>query len=290
MQEVSIRDKEYPFLLSSIRSAPEKLYMKGRLNENFFSNTVAVVGSRAVSLYGEWVVNNLVFQLALTGVTVVSGFMHGVDILAHQAALRAGGRTIAVMAGGVNNIVPSSERTLYERIEKEGVVVSEFLEDIPTKKWTFIKRNRIVAGLSKAILVVEAAERSGSLITASYAASFGRKVFAVPGNINSKTSKGCIRLIHEGAEMCFEADQITNFLKINSTNSLNAVNMRFKSEITLNKECIESRVLETISPQPLSAESIANRLSIDIPRALTLLTSLSLEGFLFEKEGLYYVC
>jgi DNA processing protein len=290
MKEASIGSKDYPRLLASVPSAPASLYLKGTFDEKFFDNTIAVVGSRAVSLYGEWVVNNLVFELALAGVTIVSGFMYGVDILAHEAALRAQGRTVAVMAGGVNNIVPVSYSSLYSKIEERGAIVSEFLEDIPTQKWTFVKRNRIVAGMSKAILVVEAAERSGSLITASYAASFGRKVFAIPGNINSKTSKGCIKLISEGADMCFSAEQILSFLNIKRSRAISSVNMRDKLTPTLEGEDIASRILDSVSSQPLSADSIASKLTLDISVTLNALTELLLDGVLLEKEGRYYLC
>ena len=157
-------DADYPVLLNNVSDAPDPLYFIGQHNKVIFNNTLAVVGSRAVTLYGEWVVDNIVKEVARYGVTIVSGFMYGVDALSHQAALDVGGFTIAVMAGGIRKIFPRYQEQLYCDITENGLIVSEYIEGAEGK-WMFARRNRIVAGLSHAVLVVEAAESSGSLIT-----------------------------------------------------------------------------------------------------------------------------
>ena len=151
----------------------------------------------------------LVTELAASGITIVSGFMYGIDAAAHKAALLAGGRTIAVMPCGIDLIHPEYQQDLYmEILNNKGLVISEYEGSRAPALWTYPQRNRIVAGLSKAVLIIEAGEKSGSLITANFAKKFGRKVFAVPGPITSENSKGIMQLIKEGAEAVSSAQDI----------------------------------------------------------------------------------
>ncbi len=222
--EVDIDDAEYPALLIAVNDRPAKLYYRGRWDPSTFERCLAVVGSRKMTAYGKAVVESIVYDAAACGVTVVSGFMYGIDAWAHKVAVDAGGRTIAVMAGGVERVEPSNQDWLYRRIiESGGLVVSEFAGDIAPRRWSFPRRNRIVAGLSSAVLVVEAEMGSGSLITAAFARRYGRKVFAVPGNIMTSSSKGTHLLLKDGASIVTEALDILKFFGISSAQTSNKV-------------------------------------------------------------------
>lgn len=194
-------DPEYPPLLREIYDPPVVLYVKGTLRPND-KNAVALVGSRQVTTYGTEVARRLGYQLAYTGVTVVSGGARGIDTAAHQGALSAQGRTIAVLGTGINRVFPPENRELYERIAASGAVITQFPFDRPADRQTFPIRNRIVAGMTLGTLVVEANLASGALITANFATEYGRQVFAVPGRIDSPRSKGCHELIKNGAKLC----------------------------------------------------------------------------------------
>src|SRR3990167_8264719 len=207
MNIVNLEDKNYPKLLKKIgRDAPKKLYYKGFWDEKIFGDCLAVVGSRHLTIYGKQVTEKLVTEIAASGITIVSGFMYGGDTAAHGAAVKAGGRTIAVMPCGIDRIHPENQAKLYQDILDEGgLIISEYEGDAMPQIFTYVQRDRIVAGLSKAVFVTEAALNSGSLITAGYAKKFGRKLFALPGQITSEVSKGTIQLIKEGAEPVAEA-------------------------------------------------------------------------------------
>ncbi len=220
---VELGERGYPKPLEQIKGPPKKLYYKGEWNEKLFEKCLGVVGSRRMTSYGERCVGSLVYDVAAAGVTVVSGFMYGVDAAAHRAALdaaavgSASGRTIAVMPCGIDLIIPEYQAALYnEIISSGGLVISEFEADFPPSLWTFPKRNRVVAGLCRAVLVVEAGLGSGSLITAEFARNFGREVFAVPGNIESKLSQGTLLLIEDGATMVTSSKKILEFYEVES--------------------------------------------------------------------------
>ncbi len=213
---ITIENKRYPELLREIgKEAPERLYYKGNWNPEIFENCLAVVGSRRMTSYGRKITEQLVTEIAAAGVTIVSGFMYGGDEAAHRAAVEMGGRTIAVMPCGIDIIHPEYQEELYNEIlNKNGLIISEFKGSFPPDKWTYPRRNRIVAGLSKTILIVEAGLNSGTLITADYAKKFGRKIFAVPGPMTSDVSKGTAQLIKEGAEVVTEVKDILKHYNI----------------------------------------------------------------------------
>ena len=218
---VVIKDKKYPKLLKNIgKEAPKQLFYKGEWDEDLFENCLAVVGSRHLTSYGRRVTEQIVTEIASAGITIVSGFMYGGDEAAHKAAVKAGGRTIAVMPCGIDRIHPEFQEELYYQIlENKGLILSEFEGNFPPEKWTYPKRNIIVAGLSEAILIVEAGLKSGTLITASFAKKFKRKIFCVPGPIYSEVSKGSNHLIKEGAILVTEARDILKYYKISLAKS-----------------------------------------------------------------------
>jgi DNA processing protein len=200
-------DEHYPELLRQIYDPPLVLYVKGELTAKD-KNAVAMVGSRQTTHYGIETARKLAYQLAYVGVTVVSGGARGIDTAAHQGALAAKGRTIAVLGTGINLIFPPENVELYERIVASGAVITQFPFNRPADKQSFPIRNRIVAGMTLGTVVVEANATSGALITANMAVEAGRQIFAVPGRIDSPRSKGCHDLIKKGAKLCEGAEDI----------------------------------------------------------------------------------
>lgn len=208
IQIITLFDQTYPPLLKEIPDPPVVLYVKGDFAAGD-KKAIAVVGSRKMTAYGRQVTEQLVAGLVQAGLTIVSGLARGIDGAAHKAAMEAGGRTIAVLGGGLNRIYPPEHKKLAEEIvQKHGVVVSEFVPDQPALPGNFPARNRIIAGLSRGVVVTEAAEDSGSLITAKLALDQGREVFAVPGPITSPLSRGPLDLIKMGAKLVSGVEDI----------------------------------------------------------------------------------
>jgi DNA processing protein len=200
-------DDEYPPHLREIYDPPVVLYVKGRLKD-CDRNAIALVGSRETTHYGTEIGRKLGYQLAYTGVTVVSGGARGIDTAAHQGALAAKGRTVAVLGTGINRVFPPENAELFERIAASGAVITQFPFNRPPDKQSFPIRNRIVAGMTLGTVVVEANLTSGAMITANFATDYGRQVFAVPGRIDSPRSKGCHDLLKKGARLCEGIDDI----------------------------------------------------------------------------------
>jgi DNA processing protein len=200
-------DEHYPELLRQIYDPPICLYVKGELTAKD-KNAVALVGSRQTTSYGLETARKLAYQLAYVGVTVVSGGARGIDTAAHQGALAAKGRTVAVLGTGINIVFPPDNKDLFDRIAENGAVMTQFPFNRPADKQSFPIRNRIVAGMTLGTVVVEANLTSGALITANMAVEAGRQVFAVPGRIDSPRSKGCHELIKKGAKLCEGAEDI----------------------------------------------------------------------------------
>jgi DNA processing protein len=200
-------DEDYPELLRQIYDPPIVLYVQGRLTAKD-KNAVAMVGSRMTTHYGQEVARKLAYQLAYVGVTVVSGGARGIDTAAHQGALSAKGRTVAVLGTGINLVFPPENAELFQRIAANGAVITQFPFNRPADKQSFPIRNRLVSGMTLGTVVVEANLTSGALITAHMAVEQGRQVFAVPGRIDSPRSKGCHELIKKGAKLCEGAEDI----------------------------------------------------------------------------------
>ena len=201
----SIRDDDYPPLLKEIDSPPMFFYYRGKLHPQ--AQRIAIVGSRENTAYGQSVALELGRDLATAGVTVVSGAARGIDTFAHRGALQTG-RTVAVLGCGINVIFPRENRKLLEQIAENGVVLSEFPPQMPPNQGTFPTRNRIIAGLSRGIIVVEAGKKSGALITVKYAGIYSRDVFAIPGQVYAEKSEGCNELIRDGATLIKNAQDV----------------------------------------------------------------------------------
>jgi DNA processing protein len=204
---VNICDECYPNRLKHIYAPPIALYYRGQFDYNSFS--IAVVGSRRTTVYGSRAARKLSYDLALRGVRVVSGLARGIDSIAHTGCISAGGKTTAVLGCGLDSIYPPENNRLFnDIIDSGGLILSEYPPGMPPLQHNFPARNRIISGISSGVLVVEAAKRSGSLITAGYALEQGREVFAVPGNADSAYSRGTNQLIKDGAKLVLSVDDI----------------------------------------------------------------------------------
>lgn len=205
---LTLLDKNYPQSLKLIDSPPPRLYLKGNDLSLFKKRAIAVVGSRRPTGYGRETTKKLVKQLVDSGFVIVSGMARGIDSLAHWTALNSGGETIAVFGNGVDVVYPPENKKLYQEIIKNGLIVSEFPPKQKPFKKAFLIRNRIIAGLSEATLVIEAARRSGTINIARLTAEQGKDVFAVPGPINSLLSEGTAWLIQQGAKLVYKLEDI----------------------------------------------------------------------------------
>lgn len=284
MKTVRIKNSKYPHLLKQIRNPPQKLYFKGRWDSPLFKRCLAVVGARRITNYGRRITNELVAKIASAGITIVSGFMFGVDAQAHKAALSVGGRTIAVMPCGINLIHPGHQKELYKDIlENKGLIISELPGNFPPAIWTYPKRNRIIAGLSQAVLVVEAGPKSGSLITADFAKKFNRTLLAVPGPVTGLFSQGTLQLIKEGAYVVTSANDVLAHYGIRHPEC--SVHCILPSD--LNK--LEQSIAEKLVHEPRDIDTLARLVNISTSQLGAALSLMQLRGIVSEEEGKYYV-
>ena len=285
----TIQENEYPKLLKEIgKDAPKQLYYKGSWDAEIFENCLAVVGSRMMTTYGRQVVEKIISEVAAAGVTIVSGFMYGVDAEAHKTALRVGGRTIAVMPCGIDLIHPEHQQDLYmEILNDKGLVVSEYEGSAQPALWTYPRRNRIVAGMSKAALIIEAGEKSGSLITAELAKKYKRKVFVVPGPITSENSKGIMQLIKEGATAISSAGDI---LPIFGSRTIlgGPTSPKIKGEVGP-QDIVEQQIIEHLQREALDIDTMSRNLGMSASKTGTILSMMQLKGQIKQEGNKYYV-
>jgi DNA processing protein len=208
----------YPERLVEIPASPPLIYYRGTFSEND-RNSIGIVGSRACTSYGKKTAERIATGLARAGWTVISGLARGIDGVAHEAALAAGGRTLAVLAGGLSRIYPPEHKDLAERIVSNGAILTETPMTVDPQPGMFPARNRIISGLSRGVVIIEANAKSGALITATHAADQGRDVFVIPGNVDSPASAGCLELLRKGARLVRDADDILEDVKGLSTES-----------------------------------------------------------------------
>lgn len=295
---IETKDKRYPASLKEALKnlqkslGPKRLYCKGNWSSEIFENCLAVVGSRKLTFYGRKATEQLVAEVAAAGVTIVSGFMYGGDEAAHLATVKVGGKTIAVMPCGINLIHPPNQKELYQKIlDTNGLILSEYEDKVLPQNFTYIQRDRIVAGLSKAVLVTEAALNSGSLITASYAKKYGRKIFAVPGQITSDVSKGTIKLIKEGAEPVTSAKDILDFFKITPKFSKTTPhhNLSDRGKYDAVRTNLEDKIIDQLKREPMKADEMARMFAVSVAELGTTLTMMQLKGFIINDSGKYYI-
>ena len=258
---VTINDDTYPPLLKQIDDPPALLYIIGDFPPQD-APSIAIVGSRSPTEYGKTISQQLSHQLAERGITVVSGFARGIDTCVHRGALEAGGRTVAVFGSGLSIIYPETNTALATDITESGALISEFPMTMPPRGRNFPRRNRVISGLTLGTLVVEASERSGSLITARHAAEQGREVFAVPGQIFSGVSRGTHSLINQGATLINSVDDLLDALPQDYAGILgqrSAAPMESRSEVTRQaasrRDRGPKRFNSTSRPQPVEEKS-----------------------------------
>lgn len=296
MNEVRRIDKdsnEYPLLLKEIPDAPKALYYKGTWNSELFDKCIGVVGSRNITIYGKRVVQTLVSEIACFGINIVSGFMYGVDALAHSVAISSGVTTVAVLPCGIDLIYPNSQKELHENIlEAKGLFISEFEGEYRSQVWTYYKRNRIIAGLSKALLVVEAGLDSGSLITANFAKKYNRTVMAVPGSIFSEYSLGTLQLIKDGAKTVVTASDILANLSPGAQIDEYVVKDKVATSVLNNfcdKDSVEYRIFELLKDQILTLDQISQALHLPIEVLSFKITLMLIAGIVFEDSGRFFI-
>ena len=275
-------DELYPPRLKEIDQPPPVLYVRGALTTED-SWAVAVVGTRRVSAYGRQVAEEIASFLAANGVTVVSGLARGVDAIAHQSALKAGGRTIAVLGCGVDRIYPPEHVQLAEKMMASGALISDYAPGTPPDASNFPPRNRIISGLSMATVVVEAGETSGALITAQFAIDQGREVFAVPGNILAPQSKGTNRLIAQGARPMLSVRDLLDVLNLTRVTEQRLVRKALPTDET------ESKLMSVLTHEPLHMDEIRNQTGLPIERVSATLVMMELKGMVRQVGGLNYV-
>ncbi|OGE27380.1 DNA protecting protein DprA [Candidatus Daviesbacteria bacterium RIFCSPHIGHO2_01_FULL_40_11] len=280
---ITIFDESYPRLLREIYDPPVVVYYKGKLDD-LGQKAIAVVGTRKMTGYGKVVTEEFTKGLVNAGLTVISGLARGVDSQAHLTAVSENGRTIAVLGGGLNNIFPPENRSLAAKIASDfGAVISEFPPTYPSLPGNFPARNRIISGLSLAVVVIEAAEDSGSLITARLALEQGREVFAVPGPITSDLSKGPINLIKEGARIVFSPDEVLEELGMSKVQS---AKFKVQSE-DLSEE--ERQVLGVLENENRHIDEIGRQLNFPSPKISALLLKMEISG-LVQSMGAGIYC
>jgi len=284
---ITIYDENYPNGLKYIENSPKVLYMKGSLQEED-SIAIAIVGSRKATTYGKWACEKFAKELVNLGVTIISGLASGIDTIAHKTALENGGRTIGVLGNGIDTIYPKKNLHLYKEVEENGAIISEFPLGTPPLAFNFPQRNRIISGLSKGVIVIEAQEKSGSLITAHHALEQGKDIFALPGNINSIFSAGTNKLIKDGAKPLLEIDDIIE--EVYELKEGIMLNKR-KSMDYSNYSETEIKIIKLLEQEPLHSDVIAYKTNIDIITLNSVLTILELKGSIKELSGrIFTIC
>lgn len=279
-------DPVYPKLLLEIPNPPFVIFGRGLKFGDLkaeLEKTIGVVGSRKPTYYGQEITKKFADDLSFSNFTIVSGLALGVDGIAHLSALENNAKTIAVLGCGVDCCTPMSNKNIYDRIiAGNGAVISEVPLSYMPGKGLFPSRNRIIAGLSQAVLVTEGAEDSGSLITADFAFKFNRKVFAVPGPINSALSKGPYKLIEKGAKLATSAEDILKEFKMQNAK------VKIKSQKSKGNNTLENKILEALENEDLYFDEIVKKTGISSQILGSTLSMMEVKGFIENKDGGYY--
>lgn len=278
---VTQRSDNYPVLLKEIDSSPIMIYCKGNLSL-LNSNCLGVVGTRRATKYGKDTCNKFVKDIASENITIVSGLAEGIDTCAHKSCLEVNGKTIAVLGGGILNIFPTSNINLAnEIIEKDGLIISEYKPSEPALTYHFPIRNRIIAGLSKAVFIVEATEKSGSMHTKNYALDYNREVFVLPGRVGDIYSVGCNKCIASGhGRILLSSDDIINFFGKESLNTNNQTTIQLTYE--------EQLIYDTLVGHEKHFDEIIKDTKMDTANLQTWLMRLTLKGVVDKLPGNYY--
>jgi DNA processing protein len=284
---IPFSDANYPPRLRMIADPPPLLYVKGALCADD-DRAVAVVGSRSASEYGRRVARNLCRDLVSLGFTVVSGMARGLDGAAHEAALSAGGRTIAVLGSGVDRPYPPEHEKLYHRIRERGAVISEFPMGTRPLAFNFPARNRLISGLSLGVVVVEATEKSGSLITAALALEQGREVFAVPGEVGASRSRGTHGLIRQGAKLVESAADIVEEIAPQLLNRASASRPGAQRLLPQRARAETRKVFALLQQRSAQIDEVIESSGLSSPEVSEILLDLELQGYVRQLPGKRY--
>lgn len=279
-QIISIEDSVYPDSLRSIDDPPKRLYCEGDVSL-LSMKKVAVVGSRKFSQYGRWVSDSVSKLLGKSGVCVVSGMAQGIDTCAHQGALSAGGKTIAVLGTGLDLCYPASNRSLMQRISENGLVITEYPNGYPVRRYNFPRRNRIISGLSECVVLAEAGLNSGALITAEMAANQGKDVYVVPGNINNRYGLGGNLLIRDGAIPLVILNDILNYIGVETKDGCR------ECKNLSDKEKIIYKYLEKHGE--VSVDEVAQKLKIKPSKLNGIITVMEIKGAINTSTGKIFI-
>ena len=275
---LTIDQPDYPSLLKEIYDPPFLLYVKGKIDFNQFM--ISIVGTRTPSIYGLKMAEKFAGQLASYGFVIVSGLARGIDTISHMATIRAGGKTIGVLGSGFRNFYPPENKKIEKDIIENGAIITEFPSYTIPEKYNFPRRNRIISGLSKGVVVIEAGPKSGALITAYYALEQGREVFALPGRVDTLYSKGTNKLLKEGAILVEDVNDIISALNI----EVKKIEKKEKEE-KLEEE--ERKIIDILN-EPLQLEEIILKTKMKPEILLQTLTKLQLNGIIEELPGKIY--
>ena len=269
-------DDGYPKMLKYTIDAPYALFYKGR-KEILSTRNVAIIGSRKASVYGGEITKLLTKELNSYNITIISGGARGIDTVAHKSTLNNGGNTIVVLGCGIDVTYPKENKKLFDEVIEKGVIVSEFLPGTPPLKYNFPIRNRIISGMSELVIVVEAAKRSGTLITVDYALEQGREVMAVPGMIIGGGSSGCLNLIKDGAHMFTEMEDLRFVLGLEEQRCYDN-----------NLSNIENKILDIIDGEPTHIDKISDQSFVDRIALYKVLFEMQKKNVIVSLPGNYY--
>jgi len=275
-------DPDYPEQLRLIQQSPFVLYIKGTLHKED-TWAVAIVGTRRFTDYGRQVAEDVSRVLSNHGISVISGLARGIDGIAHRTVLDNGGRTLAVLGSGLDHIYPPEHKILAEDITHQGALISDYPLGTPPDGSNFPPRNRIIAGLSKAIIIIEAGLKSGAIITANYAAEQGKEVFAVPGKTTSPMSKGTNLLIKQGAHPLLEPQDILDLLNMSIISDQRTVCK------TLPGDPLEAKIFRVVGDEPLHVDEISSQTNMPIEQVTSTLALMELKGLVRKTFGMKYV-
>lgn len=269
MRVIEFNDEEFPESLRNLKKIPNRLYFQGNINI-LNQNGIAVIGTRECSEYGKRWCEKFVKELLEYDLVVISGMARGIDTIAHKTALKYGGKTIAVLPSGFNNIYPKENLELYEQIiANDGLIISEYMPEVEPSSNRFLERNRIVSGLSIGTLVIEAEYRSGTSVTARMTKEQGKLVFCIPGSLDNKKSIGTNRLIQNGANLVTKVEDIVE-------------NYNLKKKIKIG---IKDEILDILSDEPIDFNELLKNSNLKINEFMAKITMLELEGYIKRLPG-----
>ncbi|HPT65848.1 MAG TPA: DNA-processing protein DprA [Candidatus Woesebacteria bacterium] len=280
-----VEKKDFPKSLKKIKDCPEKIYYRGNWNQKIFEKTLAIVGSRAMTRYGKEIITKFMPNLIGEKITIVSGFMYGVDSEAHKNCLECGGKTVAVLGSGLDELYPIQNDKLYtEILEKEGLIISEYEPDFKATLWSFPQRNRIVSALSTmGVLIIEAGLKSGSLITAKLALKQNKKILAIPGQIGSKTAEGTNWLIQSGgAKMVTCVGDILG-------NSIHCPDQQNLFKDYSNLSDLEKQIVEILENEEITIDELCMKVKSPISEISTTISMMLMRDLIVQENDKIYL-